>query len=96
MEKLKQELQEVRTAAGTQGAGSSSGAISSAVPKTEPQDEMPALSARARGKAARSAAGGGGSDQLSFDVAALGFGESDRSALKAAVQSTRAIIAEHA
>jgi type IV secretion system protein VirD4 len=95
VEKLKQEMKAVRVAAGAQGAQSFSSAMASAVPKSEPEEGMPALSGRARGKAARSAAGGVGSTQLAFDPARLGFKEKDWIDLAAAVQTTRKIIAAH-
>lgn len=50
----------------------------------------------ARGKAARAAAGGGGSGQLSVNLAGMGLTEADRTQLAAVVQTTRAIIAEYA
>jgi type IV secretion system protein VirD4 len=96
VEKLKQELQEVRAAAGAQGSVTTSVPVASATPGPEPQDQIPALSGRARGRAARSAAAGGGSDQLSFDLARFGLDLSNQTELMAAVQTTRAIIAEHA
>ena len=96
VEKLKQELLDVRIAAGLQGSASTSTTIASAAPTTEPQGERPALSGRARGRAARAAASGNGSGQLSFDLARLGLKEADRIQLSAAVQTTRAIIAEYA
>jgi len=96
VDKLKQELQEVQAAAGAQGSGTASSSMTVEAPATETQDPKPALSGRARGRAARAAAGGGGSSQLSFDLAGLGLKEADRTQLAAAVQTTRAIIAEHA
>jgi len=96
VEKLKLELQEVRAAAGAQGSVSTSASKASAVPKTEPQVQKPESSGRARGKAARSAAAGSGFGRLSFDLARLGLKEADSIELSAAVQTTRAIIAEHA
>ena len=94
VEKLKQELQEVRAAAGALGTASSSMTVDA--PATETQDPKPTLSGRARGRAARAAAGGGGSGQLSLDLAGLGLREADSTQLTAAVQTTRAIIAEYA
>ena len=95
VEKLKQELQEVWAAAGAKGSGSASSSMTVEAPAAETQDPHPALSGRARGRAARAAAGGGGSGQLSFDMAGLGLKEADRSALAAAVQTTRSIIEVH-
>ncbi|MDO9640831.1 MAG: type IV secretory system conjugative DNA transfer family protein [Pseudotabrizicola sp.] len=95
VEKLKLELQEVRTAAGAQGSGTASPSMTVEPPATETQDPQPAPSGRARARAARAAAGGGGSGQLSFDLAGLGLKEADRTQLAAAVQTTRAIIAAH-
>ncbi|TKD25296.1 type VI secretion protein [Rhodobacter capsulatus] len=94
VEKLKQELQAVRAAAGAQGSGTASSSMTVELPATETQDPQPAPIGRARGRAARAAAGGGGSGQLSFDLAGLGLKEADRTQLAAAVQTTRAIIAE--
>ncbi|MDO9639385.1 MAG: type IV secretory system conjugative DNA transfer family protein [Pseudotabrizicola sp.] len=90
VEKLKQELQEVRAAAGAQGAETVTKVAN------ETQLPKPVPSGRARGKAARAAAGGSSSGQLSFDLARLGLKEADGRELAAAVQTTRAIIAEYA
>jgi type IV secretion system protein VirD4 len=95
VERLKQELQEVRAASGAQGAET---AVSSKTPQsssTVAVDPKPALKGRARGRAARAAADGGGSGQLSVDLAKLGIQEADRSVLAAAVQTTRSIIEVH-
>jgi len=43
----------------------------------------------------RAAAGSAGSDPLSLDLAGLGLKGADRSALAAAVQTTRSIIEVH-
>jgi type IV secretion system protein VirD4 len=64
VEKLKQELQAVRAAAGAQGSGTASSSMTVELPATETQDPQPAPIGRARGRAARAAAGGGGSGQL--------------------------------
>lgn len=96
VEKLKQELMEVRAAAGAQGSDSTSVSPASTLSTTKPKEQLSVLSGRARGKAARSAAGGGSSGQLSFDLAKLGLKEADRLELSAAVLTTRAIIAEYA
>jgi type IV secretion system protein VirD4 len=96
VEKLKLELQEVRAAAGAQGSGTASSSMTVELPATETQDPKPTLSGRARGRAARDAAAGGGSGQLSLDLARLGLREADSTKLTAAVQTTRAIIAEYA
>lgn len=96
VEKLKQELQEVRAAAGAQGLETTAPPKTSGTPSQEPLDPKPASSGRARGRAARAAAGAAGSDQLSFDLAKLGIQEAaDRSVLAAAVQTTRSIIDIH-
>jgi type IV secretion system protein VirD4 len=95
VEKLKQELREVRTAAGAQGAGTASSSMTVEAPSTETQDPQPAPSGRARGRAARAAAAGGGSGQLSFDLARLGLKEADSLKLSAAVLTTRSIIETH-
>jgi len=91
VEKLKQELQEVRAAAGAQGAAK----VPADGPPKEPYDRKPEIVGRARGRAARAAAGSAGGSQLSFDPAALGLKEADKTKLAAAVQTTRAIIAEY-
>lgn len=95
VERLKQELQEVRAAAGAPGTGTAAASTTAATPEKESQDSIPALSRRTRGRAARAAASGGGSGQLAFDPAGLGLKEADRADLTAAVQTTRAIIAEY-
>ena len=60
------------------------------------QISKPQMSGRARGRAARAAARGGGSGQLSLDLAGLVIKEADRAELVAGVQTTRAIVAEYA
>ena len=95
VEKLKQELQEVRAAAGAQGAGTLTASMAAEVPRAE-QDPKLKLSRRARGHAARAAAGAAGLDQLSLDLATVGIQGHYTPELVAAVQTTRAIIAEHA
>jgi len=86
----------VRAAAGAQGAGTASSSMTVEAPPTDTRDMQLAPSGLARGRAARAAAGGGGSGQLSFDLAALGLKEADSIELAVAVQTTQAIIAEHA
>ena len=95
VEKLKQELQEVRAAAGAQGTGTAAGSMTVEGPKKETKDPKAVLSRRLRGRAARTAADSGVSGQLSIDLARLGLKEADRTELAAAVQTTRAIIAEY-
>lgn len=92
VEKLKQELQEVRAAAGAQGAAK----LPAEEPPKEPHDRKAEIIGRARGRSARAAAGSTGGSQLSFDPAALGLKEAEETKLAAAVQTTRAIIAEYA
>jgi len=96
VEKLKLELQEVRAAAGAKGPEANALPQAAQSPSQEPLDPTPAPTGRARGRAARAAAGRAGSDQLSFDLAGLGLRASDSVELAAAVQTTREIIAEHA
>jgi type IV secretion system protein VirD4 len=96
VEKLKQELQAVRAAAGAQGSGTERSSKAVEAPTTSTQVPSLAVSNRARGRAARAAAGVGGSGQVAFDLAGLGLKERDRTELAAAVQTTRAIIAEYA
>jgi type IV secretion system protein VirD4 len=96
VEKLKQELQEVRAAAGAKGVGTVAPLKTLQFPLKEPLYPTLAPSGRVRGRAARAAAGSGGPDQLSLDLAGLGLKEANRKELAAAVQTTRAIIAEYA
>ena len=96
VEKLKQELQEVRAAAGARDSGTEGSSKAIEAPTTDTQVPSLAVSNRTRGRAARAAAGGGGSGQVAFDLAGLGLKEGDRTELAVAVQTTRAIIAEHA
>jgi type IV secretion system protein VirD4 len=95
VEKLKQELQAVRAAAGAQGPEANALPQAAQSPSQELLDPKPAPPGRARGRAARAAAGRAGSDQLSFDLAGLGLRASDGIELAAAVQTTRAIIEAH-
>jgi type IV secretion system protein VirD4 len=94
VEKLKQELQEVRAAAGARDLGAESSSKTVEAPTTDTHPPSLAVSNRARGRAARAAAGGGGSGQVAFDLAGLGLKEADKIELAVAVQTTRAIIAE--
>jgi type IV secretion system protein VirD4 len=96
VEKLKQELQEVRAAAGARVSGAEGSSKAVEAPTTDIQVPSLAVSNRTRGRAARAAAGGGGSGQVAFDLAGLGLKKGDRTELAVAVQTTRAIIAEHA
>jgi type IV secretion system protein VirD4 len=96
VEKLKQELQEVRVAAEANGFGTATASTTAQAPAKETKNQKLALSSRARGRAARAAAGGGESRHLSFELAGLGLKEIDRIELAAAVQTTKAIIAEYA
>jgi type IV secretion system protein VirD4 len=86
VEKLKQELQEVRAAAGPREVGPNA-------PNASKTDHVSA--AKARGRAARAAASGGGQGQLALNFEGLGITRADRTMLASAVQTTRAIIAEH-
>ncbi|ETA53244.1 type IV secretory system conjugative DNA transfer family protein [Ponticoccus alexandrii] len=95
VEKLKLELQEVRAAAGNQGAGTEASSTAVATPATGTQLSKPPLSGRLRGRAARTAAGTGGVGQLSLELTRLGLKEADRAELAAAVQTTREIIEAH-
>jgi type IV secretion system protein VirD4 len=96
VEKLKQELREVRAAAGAQGVGNAPASKVAEAPAMETQNPRSAPSGRARGRAARAAASGNRSGNLSFDLAGLGLKEADKIDVAAAVQTTRAIIAEYA
>ena len=93
VDRLKQELQEVRAAAGARGSAAASTAAEE--PATDPQVQKLASTSRARGRAARAAAPVGGSGQVSFDLDRLGIKWANRTELTAAVQTTKAIIAEH-
>jgi len=95
VEKLKQELKEVREATVPQRFGTAAASKAAKAPPIETQDSKPAPSGRARGRAARAAAGGDGSVQLSLDLAGFGLQQADRAALAAAIQTTRAILAEY-
>lgn len=94
VEKLKLELREVRAAAGAQRAEPVS-AVAEGSPERK-QIPKSTQSGRARGKAARAVAIGGSSSQISFDLTRLGLKEANRTEISAAVQTTRAIIAEYA
>ena len=95
VEKLKQELQDVRTDAGAQGPRVAMRSTLNEMPATEPPGAWPVYSGRTRGRAARAAAANGDVGQLSVDLVSLGLKESDRTELAAAVQTTRAIIEVH-
>ena len=90
-DQLKQELREVRAAA---GAPTPTASMTAEVPRAE-QDPKLVLSRRARGRAARAAVDSAVSGQLSIDLARLGLNDADRTELAEAVQTTRAIIAEY-
>lgn len=92
VDKLKQELQAVRASAAAQGAAK----VPSDGQSREPYNPKPEIVGRARGRAARAGASSAGGSQLAFDPVALGLKEADRTNLAAAVQTTRAIIAEYA
>nr|WP_308434624.1 hypothetical protein [Seohaeicola zhoushanensis] len=95
VEMLKQELMDVRAAAGANGSGVATSPAMAEMPASNTQSSTPSRPNRARGRAARAGASGGGPVQLSFDPVGLGLKEPDRVALAAAVQTTKAIIAEH-
>lgn len=84
--RLKQELQEVRAAAGPRE-------VDPNAPNAAKTD--PVSAAKVRGRAARAAASGGGQGQLALDLAGMGLNHAGRSELAAAVQTTRAIIEAH-
>jgi type IV secretion system protein VirD4 len=95
VEKLKQELQEVRPATVAKGAPRTpTGAVEA--PVKDVQKAEAASVFQARGRAARAAASGTGGGRLSLDLAGLGIKGRDRTELASAVQTTRAIIAEYA
>jgi type IV secretion system protein VirD4 len=95
VEKLKQELQEVRAATVAQGSApqTSTGALEA--PAMGTLNAGTSSVSRARGRAARTAASGTGRGQLSIDLGGLGISGGDKTELISAVQTTRAIIAEY-
>jgi type IV secretion system protein VirD4 len=95
VEKLKLELQEVRAAAGTQGSGTANAEAATGESFKEPRTSKPMRLVRPRGRAARAAATKDRSGQMSFDPAAMGIQNTQTEVLAAAVQTTRAILAEH-
>ena len=94
VEKLKQELQEVRAATEAKGAATRTPTGAGEAPATGPVKAVSV--SRARGRAARAAASSAGGGLLSLDLAGLGIKGGDKTELASAVQSTRAIIAEYA
>lgn len=94
VEKLKQELCEVR-AARAQVAETPRALMTAELPKRPEQDPMPMVSRRSRGRAARVAVDSAVSGQLSINLARLGLKDTDRTELAEAVQTTRTIIAEY-
>jgi type IV secretion system protein VirD4 len=95
VEKLKLELQEVRAAAGARDSGAEGSSKAVEAPTTDTKVPSLAVPNRARGRTARAAAGVSDSKKLSIELAGLGINEADRTELAAAVQTTRAIIAEY-
>lgn len=95
VERLKQELQEVRAAAGSQGAGTEASSKAVVASSKGSQLPKPPQSGRVRGRAARAAARSGGAGQLSLELTRLGLKEADRAELAKAVQTTRDIIDAH-
>jgi type IV secretion system protein VirD4 len=96
VEKLKQELQEVRAATVAQGSAPRTPTGKVDAPVKDVQKAEAVSVSRARGRAARAAANGIGGGRLSLDLAGLGIKGRDRTELASAVQTTRAIIAEYA
>ena len=86
VERLKQKLQEMRAANVARDVGANAPSA---------KTTNPGSSGKARSRAARAAATGGGQGQLSLDVEGLGIRGANRAALESAVQTTRTIIAEH-
>jgi len=93
--KLKQELQEVREAAGAQGSAAALQSMRIARPPMDAPDIRPKVSGRERSRATHTVAGERALGQLLVDLAALGINEAGRTELAAAVQTTRDIIAAH-
>jgi type IV secretion system protein VirD4 len=94
VEKLKQELQEVRAEYGAKGSPpqTRTGALEAPAEDAVKADSVSC----ARGRAARAAASSAGGGLLSLDLAGLGIKGGDKTELISAVQTTRAIIAEYA
>lgn len=95
VEKLRRELKEVRAAAREQSSGTAATTAAIEPSAGYASKLKPEPSGRARGRAARAAAGSGGTARLSFDLAGLGIKEENRTELAAAIRTTRAIIAQH-
>lgn len=91
VKKLKLELERVKLSEATMHSGAlevTPQALAAAKEPTIPKSSS-------RGRAARSGANGRGQEQLSLDIERLGITGADRKALVSAVQTTKAIIAEH-
>jgi len=95
VEKLRQELQEVR-AAGVAIAGSVSTSTARA-PNGDDERAIPVTKSFARGRSARAAASGAKPAQarLALDLGQLGISSANEIALAKAVQTTRSIIADY-
>lgn len=91
VEKLRQELEEVRSA----GTPQDNSALAASPQTAEIESEPKQLKSSSRGRAARAAAAAAPAP-LSLDLGQLGVSEKDQPALVAAVQTTRSIIGEHA
>ena len=91
VEKLRQELKEVRAAGASNDKAASAAAPQTAA--TEGQQKW--LTSSSRGRAARAAAAATPA-QLNLNLGQIGISEKDQTALASAVQTTRSIIGEHA
>jgi len=96
VEKLKHELKEVRAIAAARASDASDHSPAAKPCASEPLQAPRGAPSRARGRTARTLAGGSHPARLSLDLAAMGIKRAETSELAAAVQTTRAIIAEHA
>jgi type IV secretion system protein VirD4 len=90
VEKLRQELEEVRVARGIPAADPN------AAHSGDSRSPAPIVTSRGRGRAARLAATAGEQVPLELNLSALGLSGVDQGRLASAVQTTRAIIAEFA
>jgi len=96
VEKLRQELQEVRAAGIGRETSPKEASSPAAADKAKQAD--PSDASRGRGRAARAVAGVGGQTRLALDLDKLRLGNAgaDQTGLETAVKTTRTILAEHA
>ena len=96
VEKLRQELKEVKSAGAAMDDLAPSAA--SQALSGDAENSTPIITSLARGRAARAAASAGitGRSQLKLNLGQLGIGTADRAVLASAVRTTRSIIEEFA